>query len=710
VNPFRLASEGEVLPRAFPRRARHFLILSIPLLALTLALTACNDSAKQTTRVKAPAPVPTAPAPQQAEQFPFPDATTVADEAAYPLIDRRSQRDILLIKMNAYFEAGQKAFDAQDLDKARQNFNDAISAVLSTGIEVDADPEVSALFDKILDTLHADALEDAQTAETENTEGGLSEPAPIDEIPDMTTLPRGDPRLSLKAEQEIMKVPHDLPLAVNDSVMQYLNFFQTDHGRLIVETGLRRAGAYRDMIRQVLKQEGLPQDLIYLAQAESAFQPQAVSRAGARGIWQFMPFRGEEYDLTRSWWIDERSDPEKATHAAAHHLRDLYGMFGDWYLVMAAYNSGPGNVARAIEHTGYADFWELQRRNALPAQTRNYVPIILALALVAKDPALYGVQVTPDAPPKIDLVKPGHPVDLRLVADATGTELDDLRTLNPQLLRLVTPDDSTFILKLPVGTADRFKSGLAQIPSDKWTSWRLHQVGQGENLSEIAKHYRVTAASIRESNHMSAGDEIAVGDALTIPASAPRALHLVHYKVRRGDTLTGIAEQFSVTTSDIRRWNHIRGNAVPRGSHLRIYEGGDPSTTPHAAADRPSHGKTKTVAESDPDEDATIPATRAKATHSPKQPESKSAANEAAPSPKSASKPASKSPSKSQEARSEAANSAAKSAQHKVKPGETLYSIARQYGTSVDALRDANPELKHRSLEAGDTLNVTAQR
>ncbi len=133
-----------------------------------------------------------------------------------------------------------------------------------------------------------------------------------------------------------------------------------------------------------------------------------------------------------------------ATRAAAHHLRDLYGMFGDWYLVMAAYNSGPGNVAKAIERTGYADFWELQKRNVLPNQTKNYVPIILALALVAKDPPLYGVQVDPDKAPVMDFVKPGHAIDLRLVADATGADLDDLRLLNPQLLRMVTPDDARF--------------------------------------------------------------------------------------------------------------------------------------------------------------------------------------------------------------------------------------------------------------------------
>src|SRR4029077_7690266 len=142
-----------------------------------------------------------------------------------------------------------------------------------------------------------------------------------------------------------------------------------------------------------------------LAQAESAFLPDAVSNKGARGIWQFMPYRGQEYNLKRSYYTDERSDPEKATRAAAHHLRALYGMFGDWYLVMAAYNSGPLNVVKAVERTGYADFWELHKRNALPQQTRNYVPIILALTMVAKDPARYGVHVEPEAPPRFDVVR-----------------------------------------------------------------------------------------------------------------------------------------------------------------------------------------------------------------------------------------------------------------------------------------------------------------
>jgi membrane-bound lytic murein transglycosylase D len=557
--------------------------------------------------------------------------------------------------MRARFDEGQKAFDAGKLDVARENFDQAVSLVLASGIAVDSDPQLAALFDQILDAVHSDALENAKSAENETPDDTMSEPAPIDEIADLTTLPPGDPRLAQKAEAELMKVPHDLPLTVNDSVLQYLSFFQTPHGRLIVETGLRRAGRYHDMIRRVLREEGLPQDLIYLAQAESAFQPTAVSRAGARGIWQFMPYRGEEYDLSRSWWIDERSDPEKATHAAAHHLRDLYGMFGDWYLVMAAYNSGPGNVTKAIERTGYADFWELQKRNVLPEQTKNYVPIILALALVAKDPPLYGVQVDPDKPPDVDLVKPGHPIDLRLAADATGTDLDDLRMLNPELLRLVTPDLPNFELRLPVGTAAKFKAAIATIPADKWKSWRIHEVVEGETLASIAKRYRISVSTIKETNHLESVSDISLGEKLTIPAAAPATLQLVHYRVQRGDTLAGIAEQFSVTIADIKRWNGIRGNQVPRGSRLRIYAGGEPAVG-HAkgkSAEVAEEGHVKNVAQQ-------------------KNPPS--------------------------------------DGQHRVKAGETLFSIAREYGTTVAALRQANPVLKDRELEAGDVLSVAGAR
>jgi membrane-bound lytic murein transglycosylase D len=460
-------------------------------------------------------------------------------------------------------------------------------------------------------------------------------------------------------EQELIAVPHDLPLTVNDSVLQYLSYFSTSRGRAVVEHGLERAGRYNEMIRRTLKAEGVPQDLIYLAQAESAFLPQAVSRSGARGIWQFMPYRGREYGLERTYWIDERSDPEKATHAAAQHMKDLYAMFGDWYLVLAAYNSGPGNVTKAVERTGYADFWELQKRHALPRETQNYVPIIIALALVAKDPVLYGVQVVPEKPPAVETVKPGHPVDLHLVADATGADLEDLRLLNPALLRGVTPNDSAFILVLPKGTGQKFADNIQRVPIDKWTSWRLHSVEGGETLADVARHYRVTVPAIENANHLEAHATLPAGFLLNVP-TAPPVVKLVHYRVQKGDTLEGIAERFDVTVAEIRRWNHISGPKAPRGARLRIYAGGEPVAV--------SHGKSKSAQSGAGEGGGTG--------HAGVQ--NVSSAH----------------PEKSE------------AVQHRVKKGETLYSIARAYGTTVTALKNSNPFLADRPLAAGDVLTI----
>src|ERR1700735_1492836 len=540
----------------------------------------CDESiSSKQAKVRPPAATPSSALQSTREPLPLPEQLPSLS-AVY---DRRPAIDILVDKVQVSFNTAEKEYKAGEFEKARADYDRAVALIVASGYQSDSDPRLSDLHDQMGETLHSYDVNARQNAGDE--EENPSTPAPIDELTDLT-LPAGDPRLAALAEKELMHVQHDLPLTVNSAVLQYLSFFSTPKGRATVAHGLDRSGRYNEMVRRVLKEEGVPQDLMYLAQAESAFQPTAVSKAGARGLWQVMPFRGEEYDLDRTFWVDERSDPEKATRAAARHMRDLYDMFGDWYLVMAAYNSGPMNVVKAVERTGYADFWELQKLHALPKQTQNYVPIIIALALVAKDPSLYGVQVAAEKPAPVDVIHPAHAIDLRLVADATGADLDDLRELNPEMLRSVTPNDPNFELNLPAGYGEKLLNVISQVPVDKWTSWRVHTVEQGETLSDIARHYHVTVAGIESANHLEAHAVVPAGFMLNVPA-APPAVRLVHYRVVRGDTLEGIAERFDVSVAQLKRWNNIHGPSVPRGSRLKIYAGGsgdDPARSASAVA------------------------------------------------------------------------------------------------------------------------------
>src|SRR5467141_719057 len=509
---------------------------------------------------------------------------------------QRGSKEELIARVEQKFSSGEQNYKAGHLEAARKDFDEAVDWMLESGYDLNADAKLSELFHRVVDTVYADELQAFRAGD--GFQEAPAVPAPIDEVAEMT-FPV-DPRLKERAEEAAKNLSHDLPLTVNDQVLSFLNFFQTPRGRAIVETGLRRAGRYRDMISRVLQEEGLPQDLIYLAQAESAFQPLALSRAGARGIWQFVAYRGQEYGLRHTWWIDERQDPEKATRAAAQHLRDLYKQFGDWYLAMAAYNCGPGNVQKGIERTGYADFWELYKRKVLPRETKNYVPIIIALTLIAKDAAHYNIQADPEAPVPTDVVKPGRAIDLRLVAETIDVDVTALRALNPSLLRMATPDDPSFELRLPQGTATRFSAEIADIPPDKWVSWRRHRVEAGETLTSIAKKYRVTAAAIADANNLERGAGLGAGEKLIIPAMLPQSetkRRLVSYRVRRGETLGGIADRFSVDTDDIRKWNRLKSNRVSRGMVLRIYTiGGAPEATSARARSRSKRKSQKSPA------------------------------------------------------------------------------------------------------------------
>ena len=358
---------------------------------------------------------------------------------------------------------------------------------------------------------------------------------------------------------------------LTDPVAGYINYFST-RGRSTLEHALIRGGRYQDMIQKILRQEGVPQELIYLAQAESGFHPLAVSRVGARGMWQFMGSRARGYGLQRSWWVDERQDPEKATHAAARHLKDLYNQFGDWYLAMAAYNSGPGTVQQAVRRTGYADFWELYRRNVLPKETRNYVPIIVAVTIMAKNPAQYGLdQLETEKPIAYDTVKIDYPVDLRLVAECVDAPAATLQELNPSLLRWTTPKNQEFELRLPAGTKASYLGAIQAIPQDMRVWWRYHKIAPGDTLTSIAGEYHSTPHAIAQANDLEIQADLEPESRLVIPIApgkhppseqATYARRITRYKVHKGDTVQSVADNFGVPPVMVRRWNHLKGESV----------------------------------------------------------------------------------------------------------------------------------------------------
>lgn len=613
--------------------------------AALLGLTSCETTNNKASKAAAPPRQATAPIIATAGE-----AKPKAGLKSQPTQELKADPvEALINRVEAEFRAGQASYNTGHLEQAKASFDRAFNLLLSYPAGVRSDERLEDEFDKIVEAVNN--IEMAALQQGDGFTQQAAEPAPID-VANETTFPV-DPNIRAKAEVEAKNTKSDLPLVMNDYVASYINFYSTK-GRGYMERALTRAGRYEPMIRRILAEEGVPQDLIYLAEAESGFYPVALSRAGARGMWQFMASRGSGYGLERNWWVDERQDPEKSTRAAARHLKDLYNQFGDWYLAMAAYNSGPGNVQRAVQRTGYADFWELYKRNVLPGETKNYVPIILAFTIMAKNPTQYGLEhLAPDPPLVYDTVKVDYPVDLRLVAECVDSPLSSLQELNPALLRMTTPKDSSYDLRLPAGTAEKYQQTIASIPRDKRVWWRYHKVTPGESLSEVARQFRTTTSAIAEANNIAEDDEVRAGDRLIIPVT-PRAdaqrlafsRKATFYKVRKGDTVLTVADDFSVPVQKLRQWNRLKGNNLKVGRTLRIYRPvaaseGSPSRV--AAKSTKSKGKTVTASK--------------------------------------------------------------RTVHHKVKKGETLTSIAEDYNTTVAALRKANGKAAVH-LTAGTVLVV----
>jgi membrane-bound lytic murein transglycosylase D len=365
-------------------------------------------------------------------------------------------------------------------------------------------------------------------------------------------------------------------------VATFINFFAyTQKGHNTLQHSFERSGRYKAMIQRVLAEEGVPQDLIYLAVAESGFQPKAIDRRSrAGGMWQFMP--GPYYGLTRNAYVDERFDPEKSTRAYARYMKFLHDELGDWYLAMAAYDHGAGNMQHAVQRTGYADFWELYKRNELPRETENYVPEILAAIIIANHPHQYGFDdLTLDPPVLTDTATIDYSIDLRLVSDLVGAPVDEIEALNPSLLRMVTPPEASFDLHLPAGTATLFGQRVALVPEARRNSWRFHAVVAGDTLASVAQEYRVPLAELAAANQLTTRDSLTGPTSPTniealvvpVPLSAQALARTRLYTVRRGDTLVTIADRCGVSLSQLRRWNSIpSGIRVEPGRRLRVAE------------------------------------------------------------------------------------------------------------------------------------------
>ena len=536
-------------------------VLGFSLLALLLAGCTPPQSGNANPDAKPLATAPEVAAPQLAPTPPPPPQPTA-----------QQQRVRLLIQLvEGAYAQGQTAYRKGDLANAKIDFDRAVDLMLLSGIDIKADSQLQDEFDHVVDGVNALEMEALKQG---NGFVPPEEPTPAEAASDVTFVV--DPNIVAKARGALATTKSDLPLVVNDYVAAYINFFaNTQRGHNTLLHSFQRAGRYKAMIQRVMAEEGVPQDLIYLAVAESGFNPRAMNvRSHAGGMWQFMP-NDKFYGLARTAYVDERFDPEKSTRASARYMKFIYNQLGDWYLSMAAYDHGTGNIQHAVQRTGYADFWELYKRNNLPGETKNYVPEILAAIIIANNPTQYGFDdVTLDPPLLTDTVTINYSVDLRLVSDIVDAPTDELTALNPSLLRMVTPPDAPFDLHLPAGTATLFEQRIAAVPEAKRNSWRYHRVAADDTLASVARQFRVSESALADANELRSSDSLQGVEALAIPLApaASASSHMVLYTTRRGDSLVTIADRFGVSLTQLRTWNKMSGIKVEPGRRLHVAE------------------------------------------------------------------------------------------------------------------------------------------
>jgi membrane-bound lytic murein transglycosylase D len=514
-------------------------------------------------------------------------------EEVQKVIDRSDER----------FQAGEIDFNKGNYEQARRAYDRAIDIILESGLDVRSDARLKQHYQSLVEQVFQRQLAllkpASVPAQTQSASGAsqvqlaslqqgpqsqrrgfgqqLYEPSPLDEL---ATLKLTEEELKgatdADAQSAAVAAQLDFNFKPNHLVQSFINYY-SGRGRATMESGLRRSGRYMALARRIFQEEGVPQDLAWLGQVESAWSPIARSWAAAVGLWQFIPETGARYGLRQDYWVDERSSFEKATRASARYLKFLADRYaGDWELAMAAYNSGEGRIDRAIARCGYADFWEIYERGLIPNETKNYVPNILATIIIAKNPERYGFTVKPEPALAYDTVNVNNSVDLRLAADACDASHDYLLALNPELKRGVTPPGVQHPLRVPAGKGKQLQATLKLIPADKRTTWRLQTAQSDDTFDSIARRTGVSESTLAAIN----GGELKPGQKVIIPSSnglrnvaavapsgamtsraASGPARIVAYRVRAGETLTDIAARYGVSARDIAALNRISPSA-----------------------------------------------------------------------------------------------------------------------------------------------------
>jgi membrane-bound lytic murein transglycosylase D len=523
--------------------------------------------------------------------------------------------DQIIERANDHFRKGKLNLEDNKRDQARDEFDKAVDEILMSGLDVRGSQRLQTFYLELVEKVYREEVPLIQAAPQQNATPVVAQgpanpkadqtevarvqqpkqvmigfrqqgfdPSPLDPLSKLI-LTETEKKVSETdiAELEQAKNSLDFNFTTNPLIQQYINYYQ-GRGRSTMEAGLRRSGRYMKIARETFRREGVPEDITWLGQVESAWSPRARSWAAASGLWQFVSGTGTQYGLRQTAWVDERNGIEKPTAASARYLKDLAKRYnGDWLLAMAAYNTGALNVDRAISRAGAANYWKIYPYIA--QETRNYVPNILAVILIAKNPEKYGFHgIRPEAPMAFDSVAVQSATSLRLIADATDSSVDYIEALNPELRRDTTPRGESYIVRVPAGKSKQLASVLKRVPNDRRDTARVITIAPGEELQSVANRTGVSVATLQS---MNAGTDTKSTNKLIVPNSSVRltnwrrntpttadansAPSLTRVRARKGDTIARIAAAHKLSADELARLNGIGPNVeLQAGQEIKL--------------------------------------------------------------------------------------------------------------------------------------------